>query len=324
MTIKMQKKFFPKINLFKNKNILIIGFGSIGKKYYSLLKRNYKNINIIIFSKTFSTKKNFINTFEELKNINLYLCIICTPSNSHLYYCEKIIPFTKNILVEKPISNSIVKANTFYKKIKNKRNRIYIGYNLRQLESINYLRALIKNKKYGKLLTFRLNVGQYLPSWRKFQDYTKTASAQKFLGGGALLELSHEIDYLSYMIGDIKSFEGKVQKVSKLKIDTEDNVFLLLNFSKKLTGSLHLNFLEHIKNRTGVFIFSEATIYLDCLKNKITIFKIDGSKIVKNFELNFNSTYLMQIEKIFKIKNNLSSINSAIKILDLISKIKKN
>ena len=45
-------------------------------------------------------------------------------------------------------------------------------------------------------------VGQYLPDWRPGTDYKSGVSAQKDLGGGALLELSHELDYLQWFFGN--------------------------------------------------------------------------------------------------------------------------
>ena len=46
-----------------------------------------------------------------------------------------------------------------------------------------------------------INCSSFLPSWRKNIDYQSSVSAKKSLGGGVLLELSHEIDYLIWLIG---------------------------------------------------------------------------------------------------------------------------
>ena len=39
-------------------NIVIVGYGSIGKQYYSLLRKNFKNYQIIIVSKHKKKQQN--------------------------------------------------------------------------------------------------------------------------------------------------------------------------------------------------------------------------------------------------------------------------
>jgi predicted dehydrogenase len=74
------------------------------------------------------------------------------------------------------------------------------GYNLRFSYSLKRFNELIKKKIVGKILSVRCEVGQYLPDWRPNKDFRKTVSANKRLGGGVLLELSHEIDYLRWIL----------------------------------------------------------------------------------------------------------------------------
>ena len=56
----------------------------------------------------------------------------------------------------------------------------------------------------------------YLPNWRR-QKYTKVYSSSKKLGGGVANDLSHEIDFLSWIFGDIKKFLNKNLKYQILK-----------------------------------------------------------------------------------------------------------
>ena len=49
----------------------------------------------------------------------------------------------------------------------------------------------------------KVNCYSYLPNWRKNIPYYLSNSADK-KGGGVLLELSHEIDYLTWIFGDFE------------------------------------------------------------------------------------------------------------------------
>ena len=55
----------------------------------------------------------------------------------------------------------------------------------------------------------------------------KSVSAQKKLGGGALLELSHELDYIDHIFGENSLTYSYNKKLSDLKINVDD--FLCLN-----------------------------------------------------------------------------------------------
>ena len=90
--------------------------------------------------------------------------------------------------------------NKFYKIKNNLKNRYYVGYNLRFHPVLIYLKQFLIRKKI-----FSINVisHSYLPNWRKI-NYRHSISANKKLGGGVLLELSHELDYLKWIFKNIK------------------------------------------------------------------------------------------------------------------------
>jgi CMP-N,N'-diacetyllegionaminic acid synthase len=114
----------------------------------------------------------------------------------------------KIILVEKPLFHK-------YKNISLKKNKIFVNYNLRFNPVISFLRK-IKNK--NSFYSANLSCSSYLPDWRKNRNYIQTYSAKKVMGGGVLLDLSHEIDYIQSIFGKINNIEyAKILKISDLK-----------------------------------------------------------------------------------------------------------
>jgi predicted dehydrogenase len=71
------------------------------------------------------------------------------------------------------------------------------------LPSLIEFKRQIFSEKLGKIYSIRAEIGQYLPGWRPESDYRICVSVQQKLGGGVLLELSHEIDYLSWIFGRV-------------------------------------------------------------------------------------------------------------------------
>ena len=65
---------------------------------------------------------------------------------------------------------------------------------------------------------------------------------KKKFGGGVLLELSHEIDYLLWIFKKIKINYSLNRKVSKLQINTDDILILNCITPKKTIINLTINF----------------------------------------------------------------------------------
>ena len=95
------------------------------------------------------------NNFEEiLKNKEIKLFIIASPTSTHEYYLNKLVKYKKMIYCEKPISLNGSKLNSLVKKIKTNRVKICIGLNRRFSDAYITMKKLIKNKKVKKVKSF--------------------------------------------------------------------------------------------------------------------------------------------------------------------------
>ncbi len=140
-----------------------------------------------------------------------------------------------------------------------------IGYNLRFSPSLQRLRDLVEDEICGRVLSVRAEVGQFLAAWRPQADYRQAVSANTRLGGGVLLELSHEIDYLRWLFGDVEWVSAIQRKQSDLAIDVDDTAHLTLAFAKGATGrqvlaSLNMDFIRHDTTRSCAVIGETGTL----------------------------------------------------------------
>ena len=173
------------------KKILIIGFGSIGKRHAAILNK-FRNVEkIFILTKQKISNYKSIKTLKEVKFINPDYILICSKTSDHYEHLKYIERHFKNkiVLVEKPLFNKS-------KNLTIKNNKVFVGYNLRYHPIIRFLKNKIKKKKIFSVYIF---CGSYLPNWRKNQNYQFCYSSKKKMGGGVLLDLSHEIDYLQWI-----------------------------------------------------------------------------------------------------------------------------
>ena len=78
----------------------------------------------------------------------------------------------------------------------------------------------------GKLVEADFYCGSWLPDWRPNLDYRESVSSQRALGGGVLLELSHEIDMAQYLLGTFEPCSARLHQTGLLEIDVEDQAEL--------------------------------------------------------------------------------------------------
>ncbi len=81
------------------------------------------------------------------------------------------------------------------------------SYNLHLLPSLQRFGELLAEKRIGRVLSVRAEVGPYLPSWRRDLDYKHSISALVAFLGGELLELRHEVYYLRWLLGEVGEFD---------------------------------------------------------------------------------------------------------------------
>ena len=247
----------------KNK-VLIIGYGSSGQRYYKLIKKKYPNTIVKIFSNFSENRKNFIK-FNKIKEFKPHITLFCNPCTMRIKFLD-LIKIFKIVFFEKPLASNLNDGKKIHY-LKKNNQKFYVGYNLRY-----YNRLLFVNKIFRSLVgivySFNCESGYFLPNWR-MKNYLKSVSAQRKLGGGAILEMSHEIDYISWIFG--KNFELKHYKLNSkiLNINVEDNVKIIFDFNKKILGSLSLDFLSYKKKRFLIINGSKGSLKADLIKNKL-------------------------------------------------------
>ena len=294
------------------KKVLIIGSGSISSKHKFAIKSLSKKINIINIS-----SRNFTEYYLRSRKIDCDYILICSPTINHFKHFTIIEKNFKNkkVLIEKPLFNK------FYKIKNNLKNRYYVGYNLRFHPVLIYLKQFLIRKKI-----FSINVvsHSYLPNWRKI-NYRHSVSAKKNLGGGVLLELSHELDYLKWIFKNIKIINVFNKKISNLKIDVDDILNITGRINKKIFLNLNINFFSKLNYRFIKIDGNNFSLKADLINNTIDLFNAGKRKTIKFKNFKLIDTYKKQHFEIINQKlSNVCSIKESQELMKLIQKIKKS
>jgi predicted dehydrogenase len=321
--------------------ILIVGLGSIGTRHARLIRKLMPKAKIAAFrhqsSQALHNVELDLNTtnFDEVKSFRPQAAVISNPASHHLSMALTLARQGVHLLIEKPISNEI--NEELFELIdicRSKDITLMIGYNLRFLPSLIFFRDLLQQGKVGKSFSIRAEAGQYLPNWRPDSDYRHTVTAQKKLGGGVLLELSHEIDYLQWLFGRVKWVKAHVTRHSDLDIDVEDSAYLILGFNSNEFGndqgaSLNLDFIRHDTTRRCIVIGDKGTLCWNGVEGTVNFFPSFEKEWIELYseKLDLDFTYQEELKHFFFcVKNGDSTVVtgedglSALKVVDAAKK----
>jgi predicted dehydrogenase len=286
--------------------ILVVGNGSIGSRHLRIAREKFPNATINVLGRCATTEipefsNGYLTTIEEAIQYDPDIAIIANPSTFHVPVAKELAKSGTHLLIEKPISSKTEGVFELIQNCKEHNCVLMVGYNLRYSPSIQNFRELLHAGKIGNLLSVRCEVGQYLPTWRPEKDYRTGVSAKKDLGGGVLLELSHELDYLQWIFGDIDWVRATLTRQSSLEIDVEDSAHLTLGFMSKenesqLIGTLDMDFIRHDRTRICTVIGSRGSLRWDGIMGEVSVYE-EGASSWKNIFTHtpaIDETYLVE------------------------------
>lgn len=235
--------------------VLIVGLGSIGKRHLRLARQILPAADIRILrhhsgSEAPESANGVFFRMEEAIDFLPQIAVIANPAPFHVATAKALASAGAHLLVEKPLSDSLTGVAQLLETCRQQRVGLLTGYNLRFVTSLQRFRNLLSERIIGRVLSVRCEVGQFLPDWRADSDYRQSVSAQRKLGGGALLELSHELDYLRWIFGEVQWVHATLSRQSNLELDVEDSAHLSLGFlptsdSPPLIATVNLDFIRH-------------------------------------------------------------------------------
>ena len=265
------------------KHILIVGTGSIGRRHLRIAREQFPNAEVKVLGhraarEVHEFSNGYLTTIEEAIQFDPQIAIIANPSTFHIPVAKELAKSGTHLLIEKPISSTTDGVFELIETCKENNCALQVGYNLRFSPSLQNFRELLHEGVIGNFLSVRCEVGQYLPTWRPEYDYRQGVSANKNLGGGVLLELSHELDYLQWIFGDIDWVRATVMQQSSLEIDVEDSAHLTLGFISKtserqLIGTLNMDFIRHDQTRICTAIGSKGSLMWDGIAGEVSVFE---------------------------------------------------
>lgn len=256
--------------------VLVIGCGSIGRRHIgNLLQLGIKDILVVDTRHERLEEVRSQFDFQAVESLEAALgyqpnaVIVATPTSSHVPLALEAAQHGCHIFIEKPLSHNMENVNKLLQVVQEKKLVTLVGCNMRFHPGIRKIKELLEERAIGHVMAARVEVGQYLPDWHPWEDYRQMYSVRQELGGGIILDAIHEIDYIRWMLGEVKSVACFAGKLSHLEIETEDTAAILLLFANGTIGELHLDYIQRAYSRSCHIIGEEGTIRWDYTDGKV-------------------------------------------------------
>lgn len=314
--------------------VAVVGLGNISTRHRKNLRKIYPTATIYGMSASgkfamdiVSDCDMLVSSVQELISLDVQFVIVASPATYHAIHTIPLIQAGIPVLLEKPVAASVADCALIYKTIIENDTPIAVGYCLRYLPSASIVKTLINEKRIGYIYNALVDVGQYLPDWRPNKSYKCSVSASPELGGGVLLELSHEFDYIRWLLGELNVEHAVLRSSEQLGLDVEDSADIILRTESDCITSIHMDFLQRKPHRKCRFIGSEGTLEWDLINNSVSILSGDGKEVIYlDPEWDKNQMYIdMIVDFAQSIKNGCDMkprLTSAICTVSLIEEIK--
>lgn len=257
--------------------ILIVGRGSIAEKHHHSIKMMGYDVKFFsnIINDELNKKTSKLESFEKVL-FQFDAVVIANSTHEHFEYAKIALKYEKKIYLEKPPCMYANELNQLMELNNASSNLIGVGFQLRFSEALKLLKTKILQNK-DNLLYFSIHVGQDLSQWRKGGINTNSYYTDTATGGGALYELSHELDLAFWLFGEPHSFNYTSANIKHKDFKINDFFHSVWTY-KDMIGLIHMNMIDPVYSRYVEVIFSDHKLKWDIEKD--TLIRISPNETI--------------------------------------------
>lgn len=205
---------------------------------------------------------------EEALRKSPEVVLVCTPAHLHIPMALKALDSGAHVFIEKPLSTAVKGTEELLREVKAGGKTVQVGYNLRYHPAMMAIKRIVDAGRLGRVLAAHAEFGLYLGKWWPNQDYRQSYMARADLGGGLLMDASHEIDSLMWFLGDVREVAAFEGRQSTLAIDGADTVKVIMNMDSGAVASLHLDCLQPTYTRSYTLTGEDTSLRWDCPRGR--------------------------------------------------------
>ena len=235
----------------------IVGCGRISKNHFGSIEKHADNIELVAIC---DTDDAVLNTHKEQYQVNAYLQLedmlkneeldivaICTPSGVHPDQVVTVAEHNIHVVTEKPMATRWKDGVRMVKACDKAGVHLFVVKQNRRNSTLQLLKRAVEEKRFGKIHMVHLNV-----FWTRPQDYYDQAEWRgtwEFDGGAFMNQASHYVDLLDWLIGPIDKIQAMMSTTRDIEV--EDTGVLNVRWRNGALGSMAVTMLTYPKNLEG-------------------------------------------------------------------------
>ncbi|SVA02090.1 uncharacterized protein METZ01_LOCUS54944 [marine metagenome] len=277
------------------------------------------------------------NSDQIIENPEIDAVFTCTPNYLNKPLTIQSLKAGKHVFCEKPPGFTAKDIEEIRAVEKESGKVLMYGFNHRHHASIKYMKKLVDDKEFGKILWMRGRYGKSVDE----TFYDNWRAKKELAGGGILIDQGiHMLDLFLHLGGDFDNVHASVSNLY-WNLNVEDNVFATLENTKTgLAASLHSTMTQW-RHLVSLEVFLEkGYLVLNGLKTSsnsygeeiLTIAKNRSTAPVatwkdeKNITYHTDKSWESELTEFFSaIKSNrevkLGNSSDALKLMKIIDKI---
>jgi predicted dehydrogenase len=261
--------------------VAVVGSGSAGRRHLAALRDRLPDADIVVVRRPGSHRgpdglvalgARVVDDLDAALSPRPDLAVVAGPAPRHREVAERLLDAGADLLVEKPLAATLADGVAIAAAARRAGRGVLLGYHLRWSDTPTTLVRMVRDGSVGEVTHVDLRVGQHLAQWRPDVAPLDTVSARAELGGGVLLELSHEIDaalqispsiieVAAHLRHDGAPTDGAVDTVADLELTGPGG----------LRGTVHLDMVSTAPFRTWTVTGSGGRVVADLIAGRVTL-----------------------------------------------------
>ncbi len=279
--------------------VAVIGQGSIGRRHAAILLELGQEVAVYDPSHEVRMPDGVLRAASARECLaGADAAVVASPSSAHPADARTAIELGVPVLVEKPLALDAARAAELDCLAQQRGVMLSVAMSLREHAGVRALAGLLAEGAVGRVLRASAWCGSWLPDWRPGSDYRHGYSARAELGGGVLLDVAvHELDYLLWLVGPVRSVSALARQVSELETDVEDVALIIMELASGSVAEVAVDYFDRSYTRGCRIVGSEGTIHWSWEDQRLTRHDAAGSSSQLEVPSDVAPAYRRQLER---------------------------
>lgn len=270
-----------------NRKLLTIGAGSIGERHTRVFREMGASVTLIEKRPERAREiaarygcASWYTRFDQAPLDQFDAAVIATPADTHIPIARECSNYGLHLLIEKPLATALPGIAELIVECRQNNVILAIAYVLRFHPVLERVRKICQEGTLGRLLSLHAVCHHFLPSSRP--NYKETYYVSPTGGGGVVLDLSHEVNYVEWLLGPLHLSYSRLATVPELATPGEAIADLCLVSEQKVPVQIHLHAADRHVRRECHIVGSRASLTANLLSGEI--FQFCSSDSCKRIE----------------------------------------